>query len=55
MNPSYKPEQKTHLDHSVEYVIVVVAVPAVDTEVLHSFGASEDDREENWLYVVQCE
>lgn len=55
MNPSYKPEQKTHLDHSVEYVIVVVAVPAVDTEVLHSFGASEDDGGKNWLYVVQCE
>lgn len=36
-------------------MIVVVAVPAVDTEVLHSFGASEDDGEKNWSYVVQCE
>lgn len=28
-----------YLDNSVEYVAVVVAVPAVDAEVLHGFGA----------------
>lgn len=30
---------------------IVVAVPAVDTEVLHSFGASEDNRAKNCLDV----
>lgn len=31
---------RVYLDDSVEYVAVVVAVPAVDAEVLHGFGAS---------------
>lgn len=31
---------RMYLDDSVEYVAVVVAVPAVNTEILHSFGAS---------------
>lgn len=28
---------------------IVVAVPAVDTEVLHSFGASKNNRAKNCL------
>lgn len=36
----WTPEGRIYLDDSVEYVAVVVAVPAVDTKVLHSLGAS---------------
>lgn len=34
---------------------IVVAIPAVDTEVLHSFGASKNNREKNCLYLVKSE
>lgn len=32
--------QQPYFNDSVEYVVIVVAIPAVDTEVLHGFGAS---------------
>lgn len=35
-----RPVQQPYFNDSVEYVVIVVAIPAVDTEVLHSFGAS---------------
>lgn len=38
-------QSRTHLDDSVEDVAVVVAVPAVNAEVLHSFGASKKQKE----------
>ena len=44
-------DKKTYLDHSVEYVAVVVAVPAVDTEVLHSFGASKNKKKKKVLFM----
>lgn len=34
------PGQQPYFNDSVEYMVIVVAIPAVDTEVLHSFGAS---------------
>lgn len=34
-----------YFDDSVEYVVIVIAVPAVHTEVLHGFGTSMRTRE----------
>lgn len=35
-------------------MVIVVAIPAVDTEVLHSFGAPKNKRGKNCLYLVKC-
>lgn len=46
--------RKTYFDYSVEDVVIVVAIPAVDAEVLHSFGAPKKNRVKNCLYLVKC-
>lgn len=54
LNVLLSPGEKTYFDYSVEDVVIVVAIPAVDAEVLHSFGAPKKSRVKNCLCLVKC-
>lgn len=54
LNVLLSSDEKTYFDYSVEDVVIVVAIPAVDAEVLHSFGAPKKNRVKNCLYLLNC-